>query len=120
METHLEMRNQASESAEVLYEYIEDWIAPKSFVDVGCVNRAWSEKGLNDFLGLDGGYVDPAHLHIPEPHFKWVDLRKPVELDRRFDLAVSVEVAEHLPPEKTAYGIAAVALEKTGKRNNKP
>ena len=41
METHLEMRNQASESAEVLYEYIADWIAPKSVVDVGCGNGAW-------------------------------------------------------------------------------
>ena len=69
METHLEMRNQASESAEVLYEYIADWIAPKSVVDVGCGNgawlKAWSEKRLNDFLGLDdGGYLDPAHLLI--------------------------------------------------------
>ena len=31
------------------------------------------------------------------------DLRKPVTIGRTFDLAVSVEVAEHLPPQRSEW-----------------
>ena len=41
-------------------------------------------------------------LAIPRECFSAVDLNKSFEVDRRFDLAMSMEVAEHLVPESSA------------------
>lgn len=41
-------------------------------------------------------------LAIPRECFAAVDLNKAFEADRRFDLAISMEVAEHLAPEISA------------------
>ena len=72
----------------------------KSAVDFGCGSGTWlyiSQKlGVNDILGLDGYYINRQQLMIPEQCFMPVDLEKEVTLDRTFDLAISVEVAEHL------------------------
>jgi hypothetical protein len=46
-------------------------------------------------LGYDGPHVTP--LCIPKDRFAAVDLRQPLPADRKFDLAISGEVAEHLP-----------------------
>jgi hypothetical protein len=43
--------------------------------------------------------VDEALLEIPARDFIRADLSAPLNLGRRFDLAISLEVAEHLPPE---------------------
>lgn len=70
-------------------------------VDVGCGVGTWLAEfvrgGVVDVLGVDGAHVDPAMLQIPRERFRAHDLTRPLELGRRFDLAVSVEVAEHLP-----------------------
>ena len=57
------------------------------------------DLGVGDVIGLDGDYVDRATLHIPPDSFLPRDLNHPLNMDRRFDLAVSVEVAEHLAPD---------------------
>ncbi len=74
-----------------------------SVVDIGCGAGAWlaafHAAGARDILGLDGGA--PAEtLAIAPAAFQSVDLERPIRLNRRFDLAVSLEVAEHLPPER--------------------
>jgi len=55
-----------------------------------------AEFGVEDYLGVDGDYVDTASLSIPVDHFLARDLQAPIDVDRRFDLATSFEVAEHL------------------------
>jgi SAM-dependent methyltransferase len=73
---------------------------PTSVLDVGCGTGTWlvafSEQGVSDYLGIDGEYVDQKLLQIPLSKFKPVDLRKDWSLGRRFDLVVSLEVAEHI------------------------
>jgi SAM-dependent methyltransferase len=75
----------------------------RSVVDVGCGVGTWlaacAENGIEDYLGIDGYHVDGDLLQIPAQHFRTADLREPLTLDRSYDLALSVEVAEHLPPE---------------------
>ena len=75
----------------------------RSVVDVGCGVGTWlaacAENGIEDYLGIDGYHVDADLLQIPRQHFRTADLREPLTLDRSYDLALSVEVAEHLPPE---------------------
>jgi hypothetical protein len=59
-------------------------------------------------LGVDGDYVDERALEIPRGRFLAHDLGRPLELARRFDLVVSLEVAEHLPPEPAESFVASL------------
>lgn len=76
---------------------------PGSVVDVGCGLGEWlatfQEHGVSDILGIDGDYVDKELLYIPQQDFKTIDLNRPFTLNRTFDLAVCLEVAEHLEAE---------------------
>jgi SAM-dependent methyltransferase len=82
----------------------------KSVVDVGCGVGTWArvfqEHGIDTILGLDGSYVNRTRLEIPESCFRAVDLTLPLSLGRRFDLAVCLEVAEHLPGDRAASLVA--------------
>jgi SAM-dependent methyltransferase len=84
-----------------------------SAVDVGCGDGGWlaalMAQGVADVLGLEGDWVAEAQLRIPPARFRRADLRRPIVLDRRFDLACSLEVAEHLPPERADGFVADLA-----------
>jgi Methyltransferase domain len=81
----------------ILFRYYQ----PQSVVDVGCGLAPWlkaaMELGAGDILGIDGDYVDRGALLVPEANFRSADLRERIRIDRRFDLAISMEVVEHLP-----------------------
>jgi len=71
-----------------------------SVVDIGCGVGTWlsvyKEQGVGEVFGVDGDYVDRDMLLIDQMEFKSHDLTKKLELDRNFDLALSLEVAEHI------------------------
>jgi SAM-dependent methyltransferase len=73
-----------------------------SVVDLGCGVGTWlsvvREAGIEDVLGLDGDYVDRNMLKIPQAQFIAADFREEIPVKRHFDLALCLEVAEHLPP----------------------
>src|SRR5262249_16044265 len=78
-------------------------LEPKSVVDVGCgigtFLNVFLENGVNDVLGIDGAWVDRGQLYIDEKYFVEADLEQPLKPGRKFDLAICLEVAEHLRPE---------------------
>lgn len=80
---------------------LQKWLRISSVLDVGCGVGTWlgmfREAGIHDVLGLDGAYVSRDRLQIPEENFKASDLTSPPHLGRKFDLTMSLEVAEHLP-----------------------
>jgi hypothetical protein len=75
-----------------------------SAIDVGCGVGTWlsvlKEKGFKEIKGIDGNWVDRNLLVIPPNCFEQVDLSKDIKQPKRYDLAISLEVAEHLPPER--------------------
>ena len=97
-------------SAQVVLPIVLDLVKPASVVDVGCGLGLWlsvvAEHGVEDILAVDGDYVDRSRLRVPARAFHAADLSRPLRLDRRFDLAMSLEVAEHLPPERSASFVA--------------
>jgi SAM-dependent methyltransferase len=72
----------------------------ESAVDVGCGVGDWARvlavHGVSDVVGVDGDYVPRDSLRIPHEWFVALDLEGNVDLGRRFDLAICLEVAEHL------------------------
>lgn len=101
-----EMENSSIASAEVIVPIVMDLVSPKSVIDVGCAEGRWlsvfSKAGAKVF-GVDGIWVKPERLIIPKEQFQSIDLEKPFALDHTADLAMSLEVAEHLP-EPSADG----------------
>ena len=75
----------------------------RSMVDFGCGTGTWlwvaHGFGVESIRGLDGDYVPPRQLMIPQDCFCAVDLEEPVVLEKKYDLAISMEVAEHLHKE---------------------
>jgi SAM-dependent methyltransferase len=72
----------------------------KSVVDLGCGIGSWlrafKESGVKEVLGVDFNEVDSKMLHISKEEFTRHDLRKPFKTKKKFDLAISTEVAEHI------------------------
>jgi hypothetical protein len=59
-------------------------------------------------VGVDGPHIAVADLEIAPDEFVSQDLTQPFDLRRRFDLVVSLEVAEHLPPEIASVFVSSL------------
>jgi SAM-dependent methyltransferase len=93
-------------SADVVTGIIMEGLAPRNVVDAGCGTGEWlasfRERRVDDVLGLDGPWAAATGLKIPKDRFRAVSLPDGMDVGRRFDLAMSVEAAEHLPAEHAA------------------
>jgi 2-polyprenyl-3-methyl-5-hydroxy-6-metoxy-1,4-benzoquinol methylase len=89
------------QSARVVIPIVLQLINAASVLDLGCGRGAWlrvfQELGISLIRGLDGDYVERSRLLVPEECFTCTELSKPFTVPGRYDLAVCLEVAEHLP-----------------------
>ncbi|HRH51323.1 MAG TPA: class I SAM-dependent methyltransferase [Panacibacter sp.] len=73
---------------------------PDSVADVGCglgtFLNIFLQNGVTDVSGIDGMWVDKSKLVIPEKYFTEKDLEQRLHFERKFDLVLCLEVAEHL------------------------
>lgn len=72
-------------------------------IDLGCGVGAWllaaKELGAEEISGYDGDWVEKSYLAIPEESFSAVNLAEFTPPEKRYSLAINLEVAEHLSPE---------------------
>lgn len=94
----------SARTASVVVPTLLELLPVRSVCDVGCGVGTWlsafAKCGVSELLGLDGDYVERAMPQIPITQFRPTDIEKPFRLERKFDLAVSLEVAEHLSPSR--------------------
>ena len=97
-------RGQVRDSAREVVPLVMDLLHPRRVVDIGCGTGTWlaafAEHGATEITGVDGDYVDRLLLDIPSDRFVAADLSQAIPLAGNYDLAVCLEVAEHLPERR--------------------
>lgn len=92
-------------SAKAILPIVFDLIKPSSVVDFGCGVGTWlataKQLGADHCLGLEGSWVKTQSLVAADCEVRDTDLEQTVSLEERFDLAISLEVGEHLAPERS-------------------
>jgi SAM-dependent methyltransferase len=87
-------------SAEKILPYIFQLRPVKSILEVGCGHGHWLKAGLalgvEDVIGIDGDWTDRSKLLFPAERFVSFNLSEKVDLGRKFDLVICLEVGEHL------------------------
>jgi len=100
------IREGSARSAAVVAPLIIDLLHPESIVDVGCGTGAWLARfqqcGVRQVLGLEGSPIAAQVADIDPSRIRPLEASRPFHLERTFDLAMSLEVAEHLPEESAA------------------
>jgi len=87
-------------SAKEVINFISDFLTPKTIIDFGCGAGTWlmaSKEILSSkILGIDQHKYSEIRMYIDEEEYISLDLTSPIQIGEKFDLAISVEVAEHL------------------------
>ncbi len=103
-ESHVRQAGQRQANADLMAEILWRYFQPKSVVDLGCgmgfFLKSCAERGA-EIQGADGDWVRGLDTEIPSEAYDIGDLNNPFRKDRRYDLAASIEVAEHLVPERS-------------------
>ena len=90
----------------------ETGVAVGSILDLGCGAGDWLAEfrrcGVDDIVGIDGEWaLVNARPNIGDA-FRTGNVSQPVDVGRRFDLAMSLEVAEHLDEAAAATIVASL------------
>lgn len=91
-------------SARVVLSLLYRLYQPNSVIDIGCGLGAWlgvaESLGSSVLRGLDGPWISQDHLVTKAIDFTPVDLEGPFNVHTKYDLCISVEVAEHLSKDR--------------------
>lgn len=97
----IHLQNSINSAKEVVPLFLS-YYKPKSVLDIGCGLGTWLkifEENQCEIFGIDGDYVQTEDLLIDSDKFKYLDLNFKFNLNKKFDLVTSLEVAEHILPE---------------------
>jgi len=91
----------------ILSQVIEVRPSIASAIDIGCGVGTWlnvlQKYGVGDIQGVDGPWVEQKYLEIPSECFRAYNFQNAeieISFNRRYDLAICLEVAEHIPQSK--------------------
>jgi SAM-dependent methyltransferase len=99
---HTKLIHNKSAAREIL-PFLITLFHSKSIIDVGCGTGSWlsvaKELGVKTIKGVDGILVDDNLLEISKEEFAEFNLALPLPSLEKYDMAICLEVAEHLPDE---------------------
>ena len=92
------------QAADVVLPILFDVTNIGSVVDVGCGMGTWLEAarrlGAEEVLGFDGPWLEEENRLLDDESFVEQNLEEKIVAASKFDLAISLEVAEHLSAER--------------------
>ncbi len=87
-------------TARTVLGMVASWTGITSVCDVGCGVGTWlaaaGELGASRLQGFEGPWGRTAKLVVDQSIVTFGDLERPIRADGKFDLVISLEVAEHL------------------------
>ena len=94
-------------SAKIILNMLFEYYKPTSMIDIGCGIGMWlkaaQELNISKFKGLDFNEIEEDSLMLPRKYIDIVDLEKHKNINNdNYDLAVSLEVGEHLGYEHSS------------------
>ena len=105
-------RNGSMRSAEIILRLLYEIYQPNSVIDIGCGLGTWlsvaESLGSKRLRGMDGDWVSSDKLLSKNIDFTAVDIEHEIEFNEKYDLCISLEVAEHLPPRQARPFVASL------------
>lgn len=93
-------------SARIIVPDLIEMFKPSSVLDIGCGLGEWlkvfQENGVSDVQGINNPQARSEDFYVSKEHIMFLDLNNPEKLDRKFGLALCLEVAEHLSYDKSS------------------
>lgn len=90
-------------SAVQFVKIVLKYYQPQSIVDIGCGTglylREFANQGITDFLGIDGAPAAQTEFLLVKNKIVIFDLSQEYQFSKKYDLALCLEVAEHLPAQ---------------------
>ncbi|WIH87730.1 methyltransferase domain-containing protein [Brachyspira pilosicoli] len=88
-------------SAKLILPILFKYYKPESVIDIGCGIGSWLRAMLEFYIsnihGVDCNKVDEEYLLVPRKYIEIDNLESHINYsNKKYDLAISVEVAEHL------------------------
>lgn len=95
------LQNGSYKSAKKVLPLVQNLFHPSSVLDLGCGVGYWikvwkDELGVEDVLGIEGSYVTEDMFFLKKKYLQNEDLKLALQLTRKYDLVMSLEVAEHI------------------------
>ncbi len=110
---YAEQMADSERSAREYLSYLASTFLPASVLDVGCGRGTWLkvflELGSDQAYGYDGPWNTAGDMLDRRISFRAVDLNQPFEAPARVDLAMTLEVAEHLNPASAESFVSSLA-----------
>jgi len=105
-------RDASLRSARIIAPILCRLFAPRSVIDFGCGLGCWlqamRENGVLDVHGVEGAWVQSQHTVLDKRLIETADLACSYRPAKRYDLALCLEVAEHLPETTAATFIGSL------------
>jgi SAM-dependent methyltransferase len=103
---HSDRHERTLHAAQTVLGSILDRLSVNSVIDFGCGVGTWLEAakrlGVSDVVGVEGNWIERDLSQIDQDEMTVHNLLEPYGGRRRYDLAISLEVAEHLPEARAA------------------
>src|SRR5580658_358140 len=99
-EEHQRFAPDTRRGAVVVANILESWVDFRTVLDLGCGTGIWlnvlRDGGRRQVFGIDFEATGPADLAVDPELILTADLGQKLDLHRRYDLVVCLEVAEHI------------------------